>query len=66
MASQLTSLSFIFGAPFSLNLPPPLVPLFCTVKENNDITSNLMLFVHVTWCWMATEFINLVLYVFSV
>lgn len=25
-----------------------------------------MLFVHVTWCWMATEFINLVLYVFSV
>lgn len=29
-------------------------------------TSNLMLFVLVTWCWMATEFINLVLYVFSV
>lgn len=25
-----------------------------------------MLFVHVTWCWLATEFINLVLYVFSV
>lgn len=25
-----------------------------------------MLFVLVTWCWMATEFINLVLYVFSV
>lgn len=40
-------------------------PYLCRVKNNT--TSNLIvLSVHVTWCWMATEFINLVLYVFSV
>lgn len=57
---------FLFRCFFSLNLPPSLVPLLFLVYSQNDITSDLMLFVHVTWCWMATEFINLVLYVFSV
>lgn len=43
----------------------PPSPYLCRVK--NDTTSNLIILsVHVTWCWMATEFINLVLYVFSV
>lgn len=48
-------------SPFCWAFFPPL----CRVK--NDTTSNLIILsVHMTWCWMATEFINLVLYVFSV
>lgn len=50
----LNRLSDLFGA---------TVAHLCTVTKRM-ITSYLMLFVHVTWCSTATEFINLVLYVF--
>lgn len=50
---------------FSILLNFFLSPYLCRVK--NDTTSNLIILsVLMTWSWMATEFINLVLYVFSV
>lgn len=66
---SLSHFLFIFWCSFFFKSPLPFgatVVRLCYSQKRNDITSNLMLFVHVTWCWMATEFINLVLYVFSV
>lgn len=60
---QMSKELLLFCSPLLRFFSPPL--FLCRVK--NYTTSNLIILsVHVTRCWMATEFINLVLYVFSV
>lgn len=60
--TKVQGITAIFSILLSFFPPSPYLS-----RVKNDTTSNLIILsVHVTWCWMATEFINLVLYVFSV